>query len=87
MGSLKNTESDAASLSVSYTAASLSTLDQTSMTHGEAYKLTPVRSRPQRSKLAGPAEVKDVLNRLGIGKVNASGVLKPSFATKKPEQR
>ena len=70
------------------TAASLSTLDQTSIAHGgEAYKLTPVRSRPQRTKLAGPAEVKDVLNKLGIGKVNGAGMLRPPFASKKPEQR
>ena len=70
------------------TAASLSTLDQTSIAHGgEAYKLAPVRSRPHRNKLSGPAEVKDVLNKLGIGKVNGAGMLRPPFASKKPEQR
>ncbi|PSS05382.1 hypothetical protein PHLCEN_2v3871 [Hermanssonia centrifuga] len=70
------------------TAASLSTLDHPSTVHGEAYKLAPVRSRPQqRSKLAGPADVKDVLNKLGIGKTNGNGMLKPSFSSKKPEQR
>lgn len=69
------------------TAASLSTLEHSSMAPGDQYKLTPVRSRPQRNKLAGPAEVKDVLNKLGIGKVNAGGMLKPSFSAKKPEQR
>lgn len=71
------------------TAPSLSTLEHTSTTHGEMHKLTPVRSRPQqRSRLAGPGEVKDVLNRLGIGKANGTGMLKPSFTTKKStEQR
>ena len=71
------------------TAASLSTLDHTSIAHGEAYKLAPVRSRPQqpRSRLAGPADVKDVLNKLGIGKGTGGSMLKPSFATRKPEQR
>ena len=70
------------------TAASISTLEHTSVTHGESLKLAPVRSRPQqRSKLAGPGEVRDVLNKLGIGKANGSGMLRPSFSIKKPEQR
>lgn len=76
------------------TAPSLSTLEHTSATHGgtllDGHKLTPVRSRPQqqpRSRLAGPGEVKDVLNKLGIGKGNAGGMLKPSFNSKKAEQR
>lgn len=70
------------------TAPSISTLEHTSATHGDGLKLTPVRSRPQqRSRLAGPGEVKDVLNKLGIGKTNASGMLKPSFTSKKAEQR
>jgi protein EFR3 len=70
------------------TAASISTLDHTSATHADGLRLTPVRSRTQqRSKLAGPGEVKDVLNKLGIGKANGAGMLRPSFATKKPEQR
>ncbi|KAF7793699.1 hypothetical protein EIP86_004815 [Pleurotus ostreatoroseus] len=69
------------------TAASLSTLEHSSVAPGEQYKLTPVRSRPQRNKLAGPADVKDVLNKLGIGKANTAGMLKPSFSAKKPEQR
>ncbi len=70
------------------TAGSISTFDHTSATHGDALKLTPVRSRTsQRNKLAGPGEVKDVLNKLGIGKTNGVGMLRPSFAMKRPEQR
>ena len=69
-------------------AGSISTFDHTSATHGDALKLTPVRSRTsQRTKLAGPGEVKDVLNKLGIGKSNGVGMLRPSFAMRKPEQR
>lgn len=71
-------------------AASISTLEHTSNAHGDGIKLTPVRSRPQqRSKLAGPGEVRDVLNKLGIGRANGSGsgMLRPSFSSKKPEQR
>ncbi|KAI0347191.1 hypothetical protein BDW22DRAFT_1351558 [Trametopsis cervina] len=70
------------------TAGSISTFDHTSATHGDGLKLAPVRSRPQaRNKLTGPGEVKDVLNRLGIGRTNVNGVLRPSFTVKKPEQR
>ncbi|KAI0701799.1 hypothetical protein BC835DRAFT_1411283 [Cytidiella melzeri] len=70
------------------TAGSISTFDHTSATQGDGLKLTPVRSRTQqRSKLAGPGEVKDVLNKLGIGKANGAGMLRPSFAMKKSEQR
>lgn len=70
------------------TAPSLSTLEHTSATHGDVHKLTPVRSRPQqRSRLAGPGEVKDVLSKLGIGKTNTTGMLKPSFTSKRAEQR
>ena len=72
------------------TAPSLSTLEHTSATHGyaEGHKLAPVRSRPQtRSRLAGPGEVKDVLNKLGIGRANTGSMLKPSFNAKKAEQR
>ncbi|GJE84131.1 hypothetical protein PsYK624_002070 [Phanerochaete sordida] len=71
------------------TAPSLSTLEHTSTAHGEMHKLAPVRSRTsqQRNRFAGPGEVKDVLNRLGIGKANASGMLKPSFTSKKTESR
>lgn len=74
------------------TAASLSTLDHTSLAHGDAangmQQIARVRSRPQqRSKLAGPGEVRDVLNKLGIGKVNGGGMLKPSFTGKKTEQQ
>ncbi|KAI0092076.1 hypothetical protein BDY19DRAFT_928213 [Irpex rosettiformis] len=70
------------------TAGSISTFDHTSATHGDALKLTPVRSRTsQRGKIGGPGDVKDVLNKLGIGKTNGVGMLRPSFAMKKSEQR
>ncbi|CCL99429.1 uncharacterized protein FIBRA_01447 [Fibroporia radiculosa] len=71
-------------------APSISTLDHAStlaypdIHHG----LAPTRSKPQRSKLAGPGEVRDVLNKLGIGKPNGSSHLKSSFpGLQKPEQR
>lgn len=71
------------------TAPSLSTLEHASTAHGDMHKLTPVRSRTsqQRNRLAGPGEVKDVLNKLGIGKTNAGSMLRPSFASKKNESR
>ncbi|KAF9821208.1 hypothetical protein IEO21_00816 [Rhodonia placenta] len=71
-------------------APSISTLDHTSfVTHPDSHnKLTPTKSRPQRSKLAGPGEVRDVLNKLGIGKQNGASQLKSSFPIlQKPEQR
>lgn len=72
-------------------APSISTLDHTSsVAHPDPYlKLTPTKSRgQQRSRLAGPGEVRDVLNRLGIGKQNGTSQLKSSFTTlQKPEQR
>ncbi|PCH41155.1 hypothetical protein WOLCODRAFT_70616 [Wolfiporia cocos MD-104 SS10] len=72
-------------------APSISTLDHpASVGHAEGfYKLTPTKSRPQQhSKLAGPGEVRDVLNKLGIGKQNGATHLKSSFPTlQKPEQR
>ncbi|KZT74275.1 hypothetical protein DAEQUDRAFT_781708 [Daedalea quercina L-15889] len=72
-------------------APSISTLDHTSsVAHPENHlKLTPTKSRgQQRSRLAGPGEVRDVLNRLGIGKQNGTSQLKSSFSGfQKPEQR
>lgn len=74
-------------------APSFSTLEHTStLAHGDISinKLTPVRSRPQqRSKLSGPSDVRDVLNKLGIGKQNGGIHLKPSFPsqTRKPDTR
>ncbi|TFY61600.1 hypothetical protein EVJ58_g4417 [Rhodofomes roseus] len=71
-------------------APSISTLDHTSsVAHPETHlKLTPTKSRGQRSRLAGPGEVRDVLNKLGIGKQNGASQLKSSFSTfQKPEQR
>ncbi|KZV77180.1 hypothetical protein PENSPDRAFT_178342 [Peniophora sp. CONT] len=66
-------------------APSISTLDHASSAHhGESiYKLTPSRSRPDKPRLRGdPSEVRDVLNKLRIGKggaANGSGLLKSSF--------
>lgn len=73
-------------------APSFSTLEHTStLAHGDASiinKLTPVRSRPQqRSKLGSPSDVRDVLNKLGIGKQNGGINLKPSFPSQKPDTR
>lgn len=64
-------------------APSISTLDHTSsVAHPEGhYNLAPTKSRTQRSKLGGPGEVRDVLNRLGIGKQNGTSQLKSSFPT------
>ena len=71
-------------------APSISTLDHTSsVAHPDPLRLTPTKSRgQQRSKLAGPGEVRDVLNKLGIGKQNGTSQLKSSFsAFQKSEQR
>ncbi|KAH9951692.1 hypothetical protein B0H21DRAFT_186856 [Amylocystis lapponica] len=70
-------------------APSISTLDHMSSVMPDPFhKLTPTKSRPQRSKLAGPGEVRDVLNKLGIGKQNGTPMLKPSFPTlQRPEQK
>ncbi|KAI0368151.1 hypothetical protein BV20DRAFT_948958 [Pilatotrama ljubarskyi] len=59
---------------------SISTLDHTSSVFpGDQFsKLAPQRSRPQRIK-PRPGEVREVLNKLGIGKQNGSGNLKSSF--------
>ncbi|KAI0832301.1 hypothetical protein BC628DRAFT_1308939 [Trametes gibbosa] len=42
-------------------------------------KLTPQRSRPQQRAKPRPGEVRDVLNKLGIGRQNGGGALKSSF--------
>ena len=64
---------------------SISTLDHTSSVFPDGpvgfQKLAPTRSRPQRAK-PRPGEVKDVLNKLGIGRpsnLNGSTILKSSF--------
>ncbi|OSC96810.1 hypothetical protein PYCCODRAFT_1399829 [Trametes coccinea BRFM310] len=58
---------------------SISTLDHTSSVFpGEFAKLTPQRSRPQRVK-PRPGEVREVLNKLGIGKQLGNGNVKSSF--------
>ena len=72
---------------------SISTLDHTPSTMGGeslASRLTQTRSRSRTKKRtipSGSGEVRDVLNRLGIGKQNGS-LLKASFpALQKPDQR
>lgn len=70
-------------------APSLSTLEHTSVgAHGES-PLRQVRSRPQQRKIGSPNEVRDVLNKLGIGKQNGNGnMLKSSFPIlQKAEQK
>lgn len=72
-------------------APSVSTLDHTSiLAHGESpqYLLKPTRSRPQQRKIGSPNEVRDVLNKLGIGKQNGTNMLKSSFPIlQKSEQK
>ncbi|PIL37037.1 hypothetical protein GSI_00729 [Ganoderma sinense ZZ0214-1] len=62
---------------------SISTLDHTSSVFPDGFsKLAPTRSRPQQRAKPRPGEVKDVLNKLGIGRpptVNGSAILKSSF--------
>ncbi|KAI0677126.1 hypothetical protein C8Q78DRAFT_1087831 [Trametes maxima] len=59
---------------------SISTLDHTSSVFpGDQFaRLTPQRSRPQRAK-PRPGEVREVLNKLGIGRQNGGGGFKSSF--------
>jgi hypothetical protein len=65
-------------------APSVSTLDHGS-THlgGEAYRLRPTRSRPEKKARNDPKEVRDVLNKLRIGKsaLGSGALLKASFPT------
>ncbi|KAF9226605.1 hypothetical protein BS17DRAFT_800622 [Gyrodon lividus] len=61
---------------------SLSTLDHSTTfdLHSPRLVLTKTKSRPKkRAVTAGSGEVRDVLNRLGIGKPNGSSLLKASF--------
>jgi len=72
-------------------APSISTLDNTSsIAMGDLNKLTPSRSRSKKRRPVprGPDDVRDVLNRLGIGKQNGNSLLKASFpALQKTDQR
>ncbi|KAI0030716.1 hypothetical protein K488DRAFT_87530 [Vararia minispora EC-137] len=67
-------------------APSISTLD-----HGPgdvAHRLRPTRSRPEKGKLSDPREVKEMLNKLRIGKssLGSSAMLKASFPSlQKPQ--
>lgn len=69
---------------------SISTLDHASSFMGGENRLMQTRSRSRTKKRTPPSgagEVRDVLNRLGIGKQNGS-LLKSSFpALPKPEQK
>ncbi|TFY83940.1 hypothetical protein EWM64_g59 [Hericium alpestre] len=64
-------------------APSISTLEHISTVHGDATsnRLVPVRSRPEKPKISGnPSEVRDVLNKLRIGKQSGNNnLLKASF--------
>ncbi|EPQ59402.1 hypothetical protein GLOTRDRAFT_70807 [Gloeophyllum trabeum ATCC 11539] len=63
-------------------APSISTFDHSSLTQaGDGWALRPTRSRPaRRPQTAGPSEVRDVLNKLGIGKQNGNSLLKASLS-------
>lgn len=68
---------------------SISTLDHGSSVMGGDSRLAQSRSRTRAKKRAvpaGPGEVRDVLNRLGLGKQNGS-LLKASFPALQSEQR
>ncbi|KDQ64639.1 hypothetical protein JAAARDRAFT_28278 [Jaapia argillacea MUCL 33604] len=62
-------------------APSISTLDHAStVLHGDSMSTRTTRPRTKkRQSPGGPGEVRDVLNRLGIGKQNANSLLKASF--------
>ncbi|KAH7914390.1 hypothetical protein BJ138DRAFT_1000116 [Hygrophoropsis aurantiaca] len=70
---------------------SISTLDHTSSFDlgSNRLDLTRTRSRPKkRAVTSGAGEVRDVLNKLGIGKQNGNSLLKASFPSlHKPDQR
>jgi len=69
-------------------AASISTLDHVSSILGSDNRLTPTRSRTRGKKRAVPSgsgEVRDVLNKLGLGKQNGS-LLKSSFPALQSEK-
>jgi len=74
-------------------APSVSTLDHISSAGaGEIFsnRLTPSHSRTKKRRLGTrrPDEVRDVLNKLGIGQQNGNSLLKASFpTTKKTDQR
>jgi hypothetical protein len=64
--------------------ASISTLERGSFMMGadtisSGLALTPSRSSRKRAIASGNGEVRDVLNKLGIGKENGSSLLKASF--------
>jgi protein EFR3 len=69
------------SISLVHGAPSISTLDQgSSIAHNDPLALQLTRSRTKKNKpLKGPGEVRDVLNKLGIGKQNGGNLLKAPF--------
>ncbi|KAF8917910.1 hypothetical protein CPB85DRAFT_1474452 [Mucidula mucida] len=67
--------------------SSISTLDHNSSLAGGDSRLTQTRSRTKKRTITGgPGEVRDVLNKLGIGKQNGS-LLKASFPALQRDQR
>ena len=74
---------------------SISTLDHTSSVFPDLSQqqhqfapLTPTRSRPQQQRVKPrPGEVRDVLNKLGIGKQNGGAILKSFPALQKTQSR
>ena len=82
--SMSNPNLAAAASAASARVPSISTLDHASATQAPLARLTPTRSRgAPGQRTAGkprPGEVKDVLNKLGIGKQNGGAALKSSFS-------
>ena len=68
---------------------SVSTLDRASAVLPDGHPLTLVRTRTRQKKkiAAGPNEVRDVLNKLGIGKQNGNGQLRTPFNASQPADR
>ena len=91
--SMSNPNLAAAASAASARVPSISTLDHAPSHSGDAaQRLTRARSRPEKSKLqlrGDPLEVRDMLNRLHVGKggaANGSALLKSSFpVTQKPD--
>jgi protein EFR3 len=70
-------------------APSFSTLEHaSSLTPDGNLTLTRTRSRPQKKPIAAaPGEVRDVLNKLGLGKATSNGLLKVPFNARSPEKK
>jgi len=68
-------------------APSISTMEHSSSLVLEGLALTPSRSRGHKKINGNPNEVRDVLNKLGIGKQTSNGLLKAPFNTGKSPER